>query len=293
MEPLTNEQQGENLQFETGKLLTGVSFEDYRNAPGINSHGLIDLLRSPKHYYEFRYNRVEETNSEAREFGKLFHYAILESQMFAERYVMMPKFDKRTKDGKVRSEEWLTKLKPGAIVVPEQWCDQLLQLCDKMVKHPISRGLLTEGAREATLFWNDEETGELCKARPDFVSKDGYIVDLKTTTDARYQQFSKDILKFSYHIQAAHYTEGARVTKTARSDSFIFIVVEKKAPYEIAVYPAGNSVLGVGSQWRSKAIRLYSKCRKSGQWPGYDYQARTIELPIWAEAAPLDDDDVV
>ncbi len=82
---------------------------------------------------------------------------------------------------------------------------------------------------------------------------------------------------------------GARITNAARSDSFIFLVIEKDPPYEIAVYPSGTSVLGVGDQWRSKAMSIYANCKKKHYWPGYNHEAKVIELPKWAEAVDPDD----
>jgi hypothetical protein len=300
MEPLTSQQSHNKPIFEIGKLHENVPFQTYADSDGINSHGLMDILRSPAHYYEHKFNRVEEKDTDALRFGRLFHYAVLEPHLFRERAIIEPVFQGRTKAGqlttsknatevKQKRDEWFQALPEGAIVVPNEWLDQLTGMANKIMTHKLTKNLLREGVRETTLYWHDDETGELCKSRPDFISSQGHIVDLKTSMDARENYFARDILKHSYHIQSSHYLNGARITNTARSDSFIFLVIEKTPPFEIAVYPCGASVLGVGDQWRSKAMRIYSRCRKTNKWPGYNHEAKVIELPPWAEAVDPDE----
>jgi PDDEXK-like domain of unknown function (DUF3799) len=286
------QEQRPDAVFEENKLLT-IDFETYAKAQGINSHGLKDILRSPAHYFEHRYGEVERKETPALEFGKLLHFAVLESEMFQDRYIIRPNFDKRTKAGKEGFLEWQANLKPGAIVVPENFVEALTKIAQKVMRHPKAKHILKGGVREQSFFWTDPETGEYSKGRLDFISGRGHIVDLKSTMDARESAFARDIVKHGYHISGAHYTHGAGVAKSLGIDSktFIFLVVEKNPPYEMAIYPAGTSVLGVGDQWRSKAMQIYSKCKKSGVWPGYNPDMRTIELPQWAEAVYPDDEE--
>lgn len=290
MEPQTQNSSNKLEAPEIGKLIPNIAFDVYAKSEGINSSGLKEILRSPAHYYEYRYNRVQEKESDALLFGKLFHYAVLEPELFHKNYVVMPKHDMRSKAGKELMEEWeKTYVKLEAIIVPEKFKDKLLQMVDKLLNHSKARKLLEKGHRETTLFWNDIETGELCKARPDFISEKGHIIDLKTSKDAREAKFSRDMWEYQYHIQAAHYCSGGRHTQTFDPNVFIFLVIEKEPPFEIGIYPAGTSVLGVGDQWRSKAMEIYSKCRKLNQWPGYNASFRTIELPRWAESVDPDE----
>ncbi|MGA0841051.1 MAG: PD-(D/E)XK nuclease-like domain-containing protein, partial [Pseudomonadales bacterium] len=58
-------------------------------------------------------------------------------------------------------------------------------------------------------------------------------VDLKTTVDAR--EFERSVFTFGYDIQAAFYTEVAKVID-GKSRKFIWIVVEKDAPYGVQIY---------------------------------------------------------
>lgn len=290
MEPQTKDSSSKFEAPVLGQLLQNIPFKQYAASEGINSSGLKHILRSPAHYYEYRYNRVEEKASDALIFGSLFHYAVLEPELFNKNYIVQPKYDLRTKIGNQKHNAWEEEhIKENSIIVPEKFSEQLNQMVNKMLTHSQVKRLLEKGIRETTLFWNDRETGELSKCRPDFITSFGDLIDLKTSMDAREDKFSRDIWHYQYHIQAAHYCEGGRVTGQYNSDTFIFIVIEKDPPYEIGVYPSGTSVLGVGDQWRSKAMNIYSKCKKNNRWPGYNVGFKTIELPKWAEAVDTDE----
>lgn len=265
---------------EIGTLLS-ISFEDYQKAPGINQSGLKEILRSPAHYQASL--KAEPKDTEAMRFGRIFHTAILEPQLFRERHVIEPKFDRRTKQGKLDFDVWKSGLRSDAILIPSLWEEPLLAMIDKVLSHKLVSDLLPGSLREVSLFWDDIETGERCKARYDLVTADGVIVDFKTTLDARPYAFAREIWNREYHVQVSHYCNGAHVSQVGRGDQFIFIAIEKNPPYELAVYPAGLRTFSIGDHYRSQAMHTYSRCKKENRWPGYNEEAFPLDVPAWAE----------
>lgn len=281
MEARTQDPQNEVLNYEIGKIIEDVPFELYQKSPGMNSSALKDILQSPAHFYERKYNQSERKETPALKFGKLFHYAVLECELFRKRAIVEPNVDKRTKEGKWIMQNFQENLAPDALVLSQDDLTRLTGMIQRMENHKIARGLLDKGIRETTIFWNDSETGDLCKARPDFITEDGLLIDLKTTKDARYKYFSRDAGEYMYHVQAAHYLEAGRVTKKFKYEDFIFLAFEHEAPYEIAAYPLGQQSLESGVTVRRKAMRIYSECKKKNEWPGYNQEAQCLEIPIW------------
>ncbi len=281
MEARTQDPQSEVLNYPIGELIENVPFDLYRKAPGMNSSALKDILQSPAHFYQRKYLQAEKKETPALKFGKLFHYAVLEPDLFRKRAVVEPDVDKRTKEGKYQMQIFEGNLEPDALIMNQNDLVRLTGMIQKMEMHKIARGLLEKGLRETTIFWNDSETGDLCKARPDFITEDGLLIDLKTTSDARYKYFSRDAGEYMYFVQAAHYLESARVTKKMKCEDFIFLAFESEAPYEIAVYPMGQQSLESGVTVRRKAMRIYSECKKKNEWPGYNPEAQCLEIPIW------------
>jgi hypothetical protein len=256
-----------------------VPFEEYRADPGLNAGGIKELLRSPAHYQAML--RKEDKETPAKRFGKLFHLAVLEPEVFRKVYVLEEKFS-GTGSRKAKAE-WLAGLNKDAVVVKPEDLDRLLPMVEKIHSHPLAKNLLQKGVREVTIAWEDKETGVRCKARPDFVSHEGYCVDLKTSMDGRWQKFSRNLVEYGYHVSAAHYTACGRETGLFNPETYIFLVIESAPPYEVAVYPAGASVLYTGQHEREKALKLFKECSGSGVWPGYTPEAKTIEVPEWFE----------
>lgn len=284
MEPQPSQQSAILPPLAMDCLLPDVPYQTYADSDGMNSSGLKLILRSPAHYYEHRFNRIEEKETPALRFGKLFHLAVLEPKLFRENYVIQPKFDRRTKIGKEGYEAWQAALKPSAIIVPEEDAPKLERMAYKILNHPMASKLLEKGVRETTMWYKDPVTGILCKIRPDFVSERWGMIDLKTTKDAREDAFWRDVKKLEYDLQGAHYRTGAKTTGVCRHDAFTYIAVEKDPPYEIAVHPSGASIIAYGDRKRERGMAIYNECLKTNRWPGYNPRTQPLEYPDWVMA---------
>jgi exodeoxyribonuclease VIII len=116
---------------------------------------------------------------------------------------------------------------------------------------------LLEGAEvEASYYWRDPGSNLLLKARPDLVNKKKRILlDFKTTTDASFNSFRRSIANFSYDIQSAFYLDGVNAALGTDFNRFIFVAVEKQAPYEIALYELDEASIDVGRDLYKQGIK--------------------------------------
>ena len=121
-----------------------------------------------------------------------------------------------------------------------------------------------------------------CKARLDYYREDlGVVFDVKTCEDARPAQVERDLVKWGYHLSAAHYLAGLRALGLP-ADNFAWIFVEKKPPYAIGLYMASPALLDqAGREWADLMAR-FARCRAANDWPGYPAAFMTIDLPVWA-----------
>lgn len=282
----------DELGYDKNILLDRVKYEDYAKAPGMNASGLKELIRSPEHYYEYRYNHVEPKDTDSKLKGRLTHFAVLEPEMFMDTHVVEPVFEGYTQKGELTTNpnckevkeakaKWYAELKPDAIVVPSEMLTALTGMTTKILKHPRAKNLLRDGVRETTLFWDDPETGELCKARPDFVTSKGHLVDLKTANDASPIAFERAIVNFKYWLQAAHYCAGAKATNTAKHDKFIFLVIETSHPYGISLHELVEEDMYEPQRRRANLMQRYAHCKRTNTWPGYDVNINRISIPPW------------
>ena len=75
-----------------------MSAEDYRNDEAFSRSQLFKLSKSPAHFKYALENPEVETPALA--FGTAFHAYVLEKDKFDSEYIVAPKLDRRTKEGK-------------------------------------------------------------------------------------------------------------------------------------------------------------------------------------------------
>lgn len=274
---------------ETG-LYDGISNADYHGGPGVSKSGLDLVTRSPLHYYSAYLDPNRELRDEtpAMRIGTAIHTAVLEPDEFGRRYKVMPKgVDRRTKIGKEIYEGVLAECEAiGAEIISHDDYTTAMRIQKSCWSHPMSKQILGAGKAEQSAFWTDAETGVLCKCRPDWLldgNPNHAVLDLKSTVDASPDEFIRSAYKYRYHVSAAWYLDGVEQATGHKPDAFMFLAVEKTAPYAVAFYYADEEMLAAGRAEYRRALRTYADCLSSGKWPGYEPKLVPLGLPRWAQ----------
>ena len=253
-----------------------ISNEQYHADPAVSASHLHAIARSPYHYWARYINplRMPVEPTAAMRLGTLVHCVVLEPDEASKRFgVCGPR---NTKAGKEQAADMAAR---GIEAVTPS--DMLTANCmaDSVRSHPAASALLAHGKAEQSFWWDDAATGLRCKCRPDWYSGTT-VVDLKTTTDASPAGFAKSVATFRYHTQASHYLSGLH-----GAERFVFITVEKTAPYVVAVYELDAAALAAGNELRQRDLRMIADCRATNEWPGYGDGCQTLSLPSWALTA--------
>lgn len=256
-----------------------LSNADYHAHPAVSKSHLDKVAKSPAHYFEAYLNpdRVIPEPTPAMVLGTALHTAVLEPALWGEQFAVAPEgIDRRTKAGKEAWAEFEAGSQ-GKTLLKAEDADQVRRMAKAVHDHPASRFLLNlEGKREASYFWTDQDTGIECKCRPDWHSLDRrLIVDVKTTEDASPRGFAKSVANFRYHVQAHWYLRGLE------AEQFLFVCVEKSAPYLVAVYAATPVLIAAGGRAAERDLATIAQCRAADQWPGYGDEIQPIDLPTW------------
>lgn len=265
-----------------GEMIQNLPYEDYARIGGIRASQLKQIRKSPAHY---RASLLNTETTAALEFGKMFHAAILEPELFRSRMTLMPDVDRRTKVGKEEYAKFMATLKPDAIVVTEEQSVKMGRMIEAAFANKTLRAMLEKGSREVTYKWNDKETGLLCQARWDFVTEDGYPLDIKTIAEASPKKIEAAIFgdDYSYYLQAGHYAAGAEDSKVVRDDLFIFVFIEKEEPHGIVIKTLDHYTLDAGKWERAELLKKIKPCIQSGVYPGYPQFASPAVPPQWFE----------
>ncbi len=260
------------------QILHNMPNADYHASPAISKSGLDKIARSPAHYRAAKESAAEST--EAMIFGSAFHDYILLPEVFQTAYTVLPEdFNGRTKDGKAYFE---TIKASGQTILKAEWLKDIQGMAAAVAAHPKAAALLTGGHPEVSIFWQDADTGIDCRCRPDYIHSSGIIVDLKSTADAGPAAFAKSCANFRYHVQDAFYSEGYYQAAGTWPRGFVFVAVEKTAPYAVACYTLDDVAKEKGRELYQRDLQTLQVAQAANEWPAYSDQIETLTLPAWA-----------
>lgn len=273
----------------TGKFK--CSLQEYHSYPAVGRTALMVLIdHTPAHYLHALENPSPETP--AKILGAAIHQACLEPKLFKEKMIVKPVFEGYTlkgelttnencKEVKEKSAQWHMENHGKTILTLEQFTN-IGGMLRAISSHSRAAKLISDGHAEESLFWTDPESGIQCKSRPDFVREGHIVVELKSTDNASYRSFQKDIANFGYHIQAAMQLDACDAVFGGNHDTHIIIAVEKEAPYAVNCFQLDDMMISEGRQLYIAALKTIQECTKSGKWPAFGDQLTPISLPSWA-----------
>lgn len=238
----------------------------YRTAPGINNSELKHIRRSPAHYWAQKQKPASEP-TDAQLFGTLLHALVLEPE--SARYVVRPEgLDYRTKEGKA----W--RAQQTEPVLDADRARDLENCAAAVLGHPLAAAILAEAHKEVAVFKRDEETGLLLKGKLDILSKDSkgrvVIADIKTTDDASPAEFPYSARRWQYIRQPGYYSD------LVGAERFLFIAIEKTAPYAVAVYEVDEPTITRSRMLYREDLATLAQCLKKDEWPAYG----SVALPM-------------
>ncbi|MDI9885349.1 PD-(D/E)XK nuclease-like domain-containing protein [Streptomyces sp. HNM0645] len=199
----------------------------------------------------------------------------------------------------IDAEEWRTNAvkadvaavrAAGNIPLKPSEYEQVHAMADALRRHPVASLLFDpeRGTPEQSLFWRDDRTGVMRRARLDWLPEPRagrlIIPDYKTCRSANPEQLAKAVDDFGYHQQDDWYRSGAKALGLADEHAaFVFVCQEKTAPYVVTVVEMDATARRIGAARNRRALELFAECTASGYWPGYSDEIAYLSLPAWAE----------
>lgn len=259
-----------------------LSNDDYHNdTTAISRSGLWEFRKAPAKYWNTYLNpdRPPPKDTPDMIFGRAFHTYVLEPHLFEKQFAITPEgLDRRTKQGKLDYEDFLSKSIGKASISPDQLL-MLENMRQSVLNHPQASQLIVGGAIEHSIFWEDPHSGVLCKTRPD-IWHENMTADLKTCSSAEEKAFVASVASYGYHLQSAMNREGIINTGGQDIKTHTFICVEKEWPHLVAVYILDQNALDSAHNMFKNTLLQFKDCKAKNEWPGYD--TREISLPPWA-----------
>jgi exodeoxyribonuclease VIII len=274
----------------------GVPAEVYhRKELGVVNCGALKALSKTAAHYR-AWLAEEQTETPALAFGKALHCAVLEPELFERTYIVArehpySRVSDRLRNAKKPSQGTLDAIAywdaweremGGKIEVSHDDAIALRGMQAAVFTHPIAGKLFTGGVAESTAIWTDPEHDLLCKARMDYyVASRGLVIDLKSTEDASESGFARSVATYRYHVQHAHYASAFQ-SLGHELRAFLFVAVEKAAPYAVNVMCLDADAEARGMELRDRDMATLNRCLQTDTWPGYEPTIHRLALPRWA-----------
>jgi len=253
---------------------------DYRREIGENQSSLKHILESPAHYKASKEKKFITTP--AMEIGTALHCKVLEGDdTFDASYVLKPEgISLATKEGK----EWKASIGRKRALTEggrdDSWgavrgmTESLRKLAWFDGSQPNYRKF-----NELSLYWDWNNIP--CKARLDRLLVDeGIVLDLKTTDSIESHVFLKKVIGFKYDFQAAFYAKAAEIA-FGKKFRFIFVAVERKAPYTVDLFEVSDYMMEEASNKCDLAISRLAGCLVSDEWPNREPVIHQLDYPAW------------
>jgi len=250
----------------------------YHSRPELsNSQNNILIDKSPAHFMEYKTNPPKQT--EAMLTGMVVHTALLEPELFLDTHAAAPECDRRTKAGKDMYEEF-SLLNAGKTIMKNDLYHMVFGMIGSVMAHPVAKQILTRNHNELSFFSKLRDVKVRC--RPDILRGSNLIADLKTTEDASFHGFQRAVAKYHYARQAAFYADTVASVTGGKYESFVFIAVEKHAPYAVQVFALDEASMDKGREEYRRGLDLYHMCLSTNTWPAYSNEIMPLNLPSYA-----------
>ncbi len=260
----------------------GISNENYHAGPGVSKSQLDDIADTPALYLWRKNAPVDTTKTKTLDLGTAFHCRVLEPEEFSNRFIVAPEFNRRTTAGKEEEKAFLMECaSTGKTVITAEEGRKIELMYQSVMALPLGQWLVeSAGYAESSIYWEDPETGILCRCRPDkIIPEFHWIMDVKTTADI--QRFKTAYYDYRYHVQDAFYSDGYEA-QFGVLPTFVFLVASTTVEcgrYPVEIFMMGEEAKLAGQQEYHRNLRTLADCLNTDEWPAI----KTLSLPRWAK----------
>ncbi|EGG1410531.1 exodeoxyribonuclease VIII [Salmonella enterica] len=256
--------------------------EAYHAGPGVSKSQLDDIADTPAIYLWRKNAPVDTEKTKALDTGTAFHCRVLEPEEFSKRFIIAPEFNRRTSAGKEEEKTFLEECaRTGRTVLTAEEGRKIELMYQSVMALPLGQWLVeSAGYAESSVYWEDPETGILCRCRPDkIIPEFHWIMDVKTTADI--QRFRTAYYDYRYHVQDAFYSDGYRA-QFGEIPTFVFLVASTTTEcgrYPVEIFMMGEEAKLAGQREYRRNLQTLAECLNNDEWPAI----KTLSLPRWAK----------
>lgn len=256
-----------------------LPFPEYLALERWGSSSLRAMRRGPPARVMWERAHPKE-DTDATRLGTAVHCALLTPELYAATYCTKPEgMSFASKEGKAWRDD---PAREGRTILPfEQGCAVDAIVGALANKAAVIESLERAKHKEASLLWDCPQSGEPCKARPDWI-EGKWIYDLKVSRHAADRVAMRAYFEGWMH-QLAHYRTGAIVLGLPVRGGRL-VVVEPTAPHFVYTLEVKADALDLLEFDNIEALKALAVCRENNDFPGTPDEWIRIEPPAGASS---------
>lgn len=269
-------------------ILPAQPFTDYQAAAGWNATAIKAARSTSLAQAKAIRDGTWRKESSTLDRGRMLHTYLLEPERFDSVYMISGLSRNST------AFKTLAKENPDATWIKPDDSQWLIQVQAAVDNNPVATDLLKDSTHEVSCFATCPDTELPLKARLDGVGDavtGPVLYDLKFTTATDLHAFGKQVARYGYDIQFAHYRDvylAAENNPMGNGAVFYCIALFTAVhPIECAVFRVTSTVMMSGNHKRKTVLARIAECEAAGVWPGL-VEGGQAELPYpdWAIEMP-------
>ncbi len=275
-----------------------LTWDDVFKRP-LSYSSLKEFAVSPRHYIHYL-KKPYTPATKAQKLGSLCEHLLIEDKPYEERFMVMPKINKRTNAGKELFQEFLTKAE-GKTIVDEDDLATAKAVTALAKENPHIQKLLDNKTRtQKKLYWKEKVTwnGKEYKIPMigfldmEAVTENGIIAcEVKTDRGVNVDDFTRIITNMGYHLQPAVYYKGYIKTEF-RFPKMKWIFMNTSEPYGSMVIDFPQRDLEYSRAMIDGYLTKFVQCMEENRWDeDFNFwltegaEAFTYMMPFWARKA--------
>jgi hypothetical protein len=222
---------------------------------------LKSFLKSPRNYFFETILHKKET--EIYSLGVSVCDLLFNETIFDEKYIVSPKFDRRTKAGKDAYANFTEFESVGKIILSEEENILIREISTNVLINNELYNQVTDSNYAKICYVIDKKTGLKIKLKADVFLEDEYLIDFQSCKESSPTKFKTEIEYHNHNLTAAF------VLDFLNMKDYIFVSCENKAPYQVCLYSLSEEYIISGREQYRMALDLLRWSCDNSFWCDY------------------------
>ena len=222
---------------------------------------LKSFLKSPRNY--FFETIVNKKQIEVYSLGLCVYELLFNETIFNEKYIVSPKFDRRTKAGKDAYVKFTEFESVGKIILSYEENILIREISTNVLINPELYNQIADSNYAKICYIIDKNTGLKIKLKADVFLEDEYLIDFQSCKESSPTKFKTEIEYHNHNLTAAF------VLDFLNMKEYIFVSCESKPPYQICLYSLSEEYIISGREQYRMALDLLKWSYDNSFWCDY------------------------